>query len=118
MNLYKADKAFSDYIRQRDAVNGYVKCCTCPVVDHWKNMDCGHFEKRGNMIVRFNEKNAAVQCPYCNRIEDGDYEKMKLYLINRWGLDAVDEIIRMSKQECKLMQFEIDEIEQRYKSKL
>ena len=42
MYLKKLDKIFSEYIRKRDAdENGYVKCCTCPTVEHWKEMDCG-----------------------------------------------------------------------------
>lgn len=118
MNLTKADRSFSEYIRRRDAINGYVKCCTCPVVDDWKSMDCGHLEKRGNLSVRWDERNAGVQCPYCNRMNDGEYEKMRVYLINRFGAEAINEVIHLAKQDIKLMQFEIDEIESKYKSKI
>lgn len=118
MNLTRADKYFSEYIRRRDSVNGYVKCCTCPVVDRWQNMDCGHFEKRGNLYVRWDERNAGVQCTACNQFNDGEYDKMKAYLILRWGEEVVNEVIRLSKQEIKLMQFEIDEIAEKFKLKI
>jgi len=46
-----ADVWFSIYIRLRDAqYGGHVQCCTCGGVDFWKNMTCGHFQKRGKPI--------------------------------------------------------------------
>ena len=119
MNLTKLDTIFSIYIRRRDAdENGYVKCCTCPTVKHWKEMDCGHFRKRGNLSTRWNERNAAVQCEICNRHKDGEYDKMQNYLMLKFGVGAIFKVIEKSHTECKLMQFEIDELTEHFKSKI
>lgn len=118
MNLTKADKAFSDYIRQRDAINGIVKCCTCQTVLPWKEMQCGHFRKRGNLATRWNEVNAAAQCVICNQINDGEYHKMMVYLVRLFGGDEVMRVIDKSFTTWKPMQYEIDELEKYYKNKI
>ena len=119
MNLKRLDKVFSEYIRRRDAdENGFVKCCTCPTVKHWKQMDCGHFRKCGNLSTRWNERNAAVQCPICNRPNDGEYAKMQHYLILRFGVGTIFKVIERSHEEWKPMQFEIDELTEHFKNKI
>ena len=84
MELKKLDKVFSEYIRRRDADdNGYVKCCTCPTVSHWKEMDCGHYYRRSFMSIRWDEMNAHDQCKNCNRLGDGENFKYQLFMIRK-----------------------------------
>ena len=119
MNLTKLDKAFSTYIRMRDVDdNGMVKCCTCPTVLHWKRMDCGHFRKRANLSTRWNEFNAANQCRICNGSEDGEYDKMELHLIRKFGAKVMCGVIEKSHTTWKPMQYEIDELTEYYKDKI
>jgi hypothetical protein len=119
MNLKKADKAFSEYIRRVDAdSNGNVKCCTCPTVRHWKEMQCGHYISRKNLSTRFNEYNSHVQCRECNEFRGGNIKKYAQFLINEYDEHVIDDLTEMSHQVCKATQFEIDEIERKYKDKI
>jgi hypothetical protein len=73
------DFVFSRYIRIKEAnANGIVTCYTCDKSDHWKNMHCGHFIKRGEILLRWDTRNARCQCPECNVSNYGNidvYEK-------------------------------------------
>lgn len=61
------DFVFSRYIRIKEATsNGLVSCYTCDKIDSWKNMQCGHFIKRGETLLRWDTRNAKCQCPECN----------------------------------------------------
>lgn len=67
------DIIFSQLIRLKEADDfGMVQCFTCPDIKHWKQMQCGHFVKRGNMSTRFSEKNSRPQCNACNCHKDGN----------------------------------------------
>jgi hypothetical protein len=69
------DIIFSQLIRMKEAdEHGMVKCFTCDKIKHWKQMQCGHFVKRGHMPTRFSEKNCRPQCKTCNEHKDGNEE--------------------------------------------
>ena len=119
MDLSKLDKVFSEWIRQRDADEyGRVKCCTCDTVSHWCEMDAGHFVRRGNLSVRFDERNCHAQCRECNRVHDGRGFTHKLYIKDRYHRHAPYELDRLGRLDIKLMQFEIDEMVQEYREKI
>jgi len=46
--------------------NGYCQCVTCGKVDHYKNMQGGHFYGRRNLVFKLFEENIHPQCPACN----------------------------------------------------
>lgn len=46
--------------------NGYCACVTCGKIDHYKNMQGGHFIPRGRTILKLFEENIHPQCPHCN----------------------------------------------------
>lgn len=96
---HKAWKVFSEYIRRRDAdENGMVKCISCATVDHWKNMDAGHFiPKSVSSALRFHELNVHGQCPSCNQWKSGNLTDYALSLQRHYGpdiLEKLDEIRR------------------------
>jgi hypothetical protein len=69
----KADAIFSQYIRQRNAdANGQTECFTCGKKDHWKKLQCGHFQSRKHYSTRWNEDNCQVQCAGCNVFRYGE----------------------------------------------
>ena len=69
----KADKVFSEYIRRRYADdNGVTECFTCGKKDHWKKLQCGHFQSRKHYATRWNEENCQVQCAGCNVFRYGE----------------------------------------------
>ena len=46
--------------------NGYCQCVTCGKVDHYKNMQGGHFYGRRHLVFKLFEENIHPQCPACN----------------------------------------------------
>lgn len=65
--IHDLDFVFSRYIRTREATpKGFVSCYTCGKIDLWNNMQCGHFVKRGETLLRWDTRNAKTQCPECN----------------------------------------------------
>lgn len=90
------DKKFSIYIRMREAdEEGYVKCCTCDKVKHWKEMDCGHFQSRRFLIIRWDYRNAAAQCKGCNGFGAGEQVKFARYIDKKWGKNTSAGLERM-----------------------
>tara|TARA_R100000808_G_scaffold8704_1_gene24494 strand:+ start:1999 stop:2403 length:405 start_codon:yes stop_codon:yes gene_type:complete len=66
------DKWFSLYIRLRHATDlGISECFTCGKQDHYKKLQCGHFQSRRHTATRWNEYNCQVQCPKCNIFQQG-----------------------------------------------
>lgn len=46
--------------------NGYCQCVTCGKVDHYKNMQGGHFYGRRHLVFKLYIANCHPQCPGCN----------------------------------------------------
>lgn len=101
----KLDKAFSKYIRLRDAMKTtgtgtHLICVTCGRNKDWKyQCDAGHFVGRGAGAVRHDERNVHGQCKQCNMggnpTAHTDYDE---WIIKEYGQDVRDDLIRMGKQ--------------------
>jgi len=88
----KADKIFSEFIRQRDAdQNGLIKCY-CGRLVHWKDADASHFVSRQYLQKRFDEKNVHASCRKCNRFLEGNKEMYSLFLIKKFGPTIFEEL--------------------------
>ena len=62
-----AAKLLQRYVRLKASDdNGYCQCVTCGKIDHYKNMQGGHFMPRGRTVFKLFEENIHVQCPACN----------------------------------------------------
>lgn len=119
MNIKKLDRVFSEYIRRRNAdCNGRVKCCTCPTIKHWKQMDCGHYYRRAHLSVRVNEINAHAQCVHCNRFLDGNITNYILFMKSKYSAEQLDDLLMKTNLTEKFMQFEIDELTKYYQDKI
>ena len=68
----KLDAVFSQYIRQKNAINEIATCFTCGKQDHWKKLQNGHFQSRRFYSTRWNEQNCQVQCSGCNVFKYGE----------------------------------------------
>lgn len=86
--IRKADRVFSLFIRNRDAVELQGRCCTCNA----PGSQCGHYIKRGWHKLRWNPKNAALQCPRCNHFLDGNQDEFAVFLVNKYGIDILNEL--------------------------
>lgn len=68
-----ADAIFSKFIRLKYAdKNGMVACYTCGTIKHWTLMQNGHYQKRGNLFLRHDERNCRPQDSYCNENLSGN----------------------------------------------
>ena len=62
------DRVTSRMVRLSEMGNdGKVQCFTCPSRREFKNIQCGHFIPRANLVFRFDwYYNLRPQCPNCN----------------------------------------------------
>lgn len=112
-------KIFSEYIRRRDAdENGIVTCITCPAKAHWKEVDCGHYKKRGYLGTFVHEKNNHGQCKRCNHYLSGNESAYALALVRKYGPDILEELESLKNSRDKYSRDEYDELILVYKVKL
>jgi hypothetical protein len=119
MSIASLDKVFSEYIRLRDAdENGYCKCISSGKIDHWKNMDCGHFINRKHMSLRWSEINCNAQCRSDNRFDEGNLEGYRRGLIVKHGPDIIDKLFLAKNTIVKWSSFEMTVLEKDLKKKV
>ena len=93
----KLDLVFSKYIRLRDTKDGYGRCISCNKIKTYANLDCGHFISRNKHAVRWNEKNANVQCQQCNRFLSGKQFEHALAIDKKYGAGTAESLLNYSK---------------------
>lgn len=114
----KADAVFSEYIRRRYAKDNIAECFTCGKKDHWKKLQCGHFQSRKHYATRWNEDNCQVQCAGCNVFRYGEQ-----YTFGR-NLDAyikeglAEELNILSNKTVKYSNPDLIELIEFYKKKI
>lgn len=115
----KAWKAFSEYIRRKDADrNGIVRCVTCSRPYHWKRMDAGHYVKSTHKLVKFDEMNVHAQCVHCNKALAGAESEYREYIIEHYGVGELNRLEASKGKICKRTVAEFKEIEELYKQKI
>src|SRR5688572_3400222 len=115
MNDAKLWKAFSEFIRLRDADElGYGACITCGRVIHYSKGDCGHGIPRQHKATKFSEQNNHLQCKHCNAFEGGKREVYKEQVNKKYGPQTWEKLEVMSRMTCKRDQFEIDIMTKHY----
>lgn len=76
--IHKADRAFSLFIRWRDTVDTVAgrggHCVTCKTFHLWDGLQCGHWIRRENWGVRWDDRNAHAQDVVCNKYRGGAEE--------------------------------------------
>ncbi len=83
-------KIFSEYSRRKLAdANGYVACCSCGTIRHWKSMDAGHYISRTHLHVRYDNMNVHAQCKGCNAFKQGNPVGYREFLVREYGESAV-----------------------------
>jgi len=84
----KAQKAFNEFIRLRDAALG---CVSCDKPAAWHGQwHAGHYKTTGaRPDLRFNEDNCHKQCSVCNNHLSGNLANYRAELENRIGMDRL-----------------------------
>lgn len=122
--LSTLDARFSKVIRQWWAdAHGNVRCYTCNLIRHWKEMDCGHYIPKGrSRSVRWHHNNARPQCRFCNSEPDGRRARFRERLIGEIGEDALIEMEQLSRKvdRCQLDEhsYNLERLEAALKQKL
>lgn len=102
LSMDELDRVFSIFIRTRWMdYRGYVRCYTCPRILHWKEMQCGHWLRRGLSLTRWEPDNCRPQCEHCNEYENGQPEVFEAELREELGDERVDELVHMSREIFK-----------------
>ena len=94
--------------------NGLVQCVTCDKWAHWKDMQGGHFIARGSKKWKLVEENVHPQCPGCNGfgMKYGNAEAVyTAYMIDMYGRDFVDEMLRTKSEVKKYSRSEVEDID-------
>lgn len=117
--LRMADKAFSEYIRNRYAdKNGMCRCFTCGVCQPWIAMDCSHYVPRVCMWTRFDENNVRVCCKICNQYLHGNLEKFRNHLVREIGESEVEWLEGKRFVAYKYTTQDLIELAEKYRQKL
>jgi len=112
--IKKLDKVFSLYIRQRNAINEIAQCFTCGKKDHWKRLQCGHFQSRRHYSTRFDEINCQVQCAGCNVFKYGEQFIFGKNLDLEYGSGCSESLYYKAKQITKYSYDEIEDLINKY----
>lgn len=115
----KLDNAFSEFIRLRYAdAHGVTKCFTCGKKDHWKKLQCGHFQSRKHYATRWDEVNCQVQCSACNVFRYGEQYIFGINLDKDFGNGTADSLHEASRQVVKFSNDDLLEKLEYYKQQI
>ncbi len=99
------DKAFSRFVRLSCADKyGMINCITCDKRKMWNEVDCGHFQTRSKLSVRWLYEpengliNAAAQCKGCNMSNGGHSYQFGKKIDALYGSGSADTVVFMSNQ--------------------
>lgn len=114
--IKRLDKVFSEYIRRRKTKNDIAECYTCGKKDHWKKLQCGHFQSRKHLSTRWDEKNCQVQCASCNIFRYGEQFRFGSRLVYEYGSDVALELEQQARIPSKFSNVDLEEKIEYYKS--
>ena len=98
----KLDTVFSQYIRQKNSIDGIATCFTCGKKDHWKKLQNGHFQSRKHYATRWDEQNCQVQCAGCNVFRYGEQYRFAVNLDAKYGEGTVEKLEIQARQSVKI----------------
>jgi hypothetical protein len=114
--IKKLDTVFSLYIRQRYSINEISKCFTCGKEDHYKKLQCGHFQSRKHYSTRWDEINCQVQCAGCNVFKYGEQFIFGKNLNSEFGEGTSEALYLKAKQIIKFSNNDLEDLITNYNS--
>ena len=90
-----AQQVFNKYIRERDKG---LKCISCNKnIRQNETVHASHYKPAGTCwATRFNEDNVHVSCVKCNNFLSGNLSEYRIRLVEKIGLERVEEVERLS----------------------
>jgi len=89
------------------APDGLAECVTCGRVQHWKEMDGGHFISRTYKYHKLREENVHPQCKRCNRFLTQVHDDYHRYMVDMYGADYVE---WLSQTKWQIVKFDRHEL--------
>ncbi len=77
-------------------------------------MQCGHFISRASSTLRFDEKNARVQCVGCNVFKHGNYIEYTTRMIKEKGKRHVEMLKKKGKETKQFTEKDLQKIIDKY----
>ncbi len=112
-----AQKHFNHYIRLRDKGNNCISCGKQFFKD--EIVHASHYKPAGTCYnVRFNEDNVWLSCVKCNTHLSGNGIEYRKRLVEKIGIERVEEVEKLSIITRKFTIPEVKEIIETYKSKI
>lgn len=105
--MKKADKVFSEWIRNRDN-HQCVVCGSTYIVQN------GHLIARGKKATRFDEKNCNAQCSSCNYKHNFEPQHYTSWFIKKYGEQEYLNLVELSKTIKKFNRYELEELIEKY----
>ena len=116
--ILKLDTIFSKYVRLKYAENGYVACCSCGKVFHWKAIHAGHWIIRKYLNTRWDEFNVHPQCCSCNTFGEGNSAGYAQFMLKTYGTEIMDDLYEKSRDNTQWKAEDIEKLIPIYKAKL
>lgn len=112
----KAWALMSEWIRRRwSDKDGNVVCITCGKKIHWKKAHASHY-KHGRLD--FDEININPSCSKCNVFLHGNLGNYTIFLVEKYGLDVVNDLCRRANVVHKYSRQELEDIIKDLKEKI
>lgn len=117
--IKELDTVFSQYIRLRDSdAGGTVTCFITGERIFWKDADAAHWIKRGNMSMRYNERNVHATTIESNRFDPDHDELYTRRMVDRYGIIGCGNLKMLSIGLQKFTRPELEEMISDYKEKV
>lgn len=121
----KLEKAFNEFIRLRDAPNGYGQCISCGKLVAYPNDNglwhAGHLYPRSVTYnaLWFHEMNVHGQCHHCNTHLEGNTMAFREGVVARYGESVLEELelAKIKGQGRKWYDHEYAEMAKEYRRK-
>ena len=119
-----AQMTFNKYIRARDS-KVTNKCISCNYtwggLNHQRQAHASHFISTSkSRLLRFNEDNVHLSCQICNTHLSGNLAEYRIRLIEKIGLEKVEELERLanSNEPCRYSAEDYKKIIDTYRQKI
>lgn len=81
------------YYGSHDGVTNRCATCAEKLPIPIKELQCGHFIKRGNQALKYVSINLMPQCRRCNHFLDGAQDKAAWYIVHKYGVEELDWLV-------------------------
>jgi hypothetical protein len=115
MLIKRLDRYFSVWVRSHDAKGDMNECFTCRKIALWRNLQAGHYVKRGHMAVRFDEGNVKPQCARCNLYLRGNMDEFARRIVFHYGAEELERIMKKKWEVKKFTREELEGLIAKYK---